>query len=62
MAKSQKFSDKATDRTHRMTCPVCSETIQFVKFMKAVKGPKGDFRMRPQNVGVCKCNQAEIYG
>lgn len=61
MAKKQSFSDKANKRAHTMTCPVCQETIQFVKFMKAVKADNGAWKMRPQNVGVCKCNQAEVY-
>lgn len=61
MAKKQSFADKANKRSHTMTCPVCNETIQFVKCMKSVKGNNGGWRMRAQSVGVCKCNEAEIY-
>ncbi len=62
MAKKMSFADKANKRAYAMTCPVCEEPIQFVKFMKAVKSDKGGWKMRAQNVGVCKCNSAEIYG
>ncbi|MCK4372103.1 MAG: hypothetical protein KAW61_03105 [candidate division Zixibacteria bacterium] len=62
MAKKMSFSDKANKRAHTQTCPVCQEPIQHVKFMKAVKSDKGGWKMRAQNVGVCKCNNAEIYG
>lgn len=62
MAKKMSFSDKANKRAQVQTCPSCEEPIQFIKFMKAVKGDKGGWKMRAQNVGVCKCNNAEIYG
>lgn len=62
MAKKQSFADKASKRAHAASCPVCQEPIQFVKFMKAVKGDKSAWKMRSQNIGVCKCNEAEVYG
>jgi hypothetical protein len=62
MAKKQSFADKASKKSQNSTCPVCSTEIQFVKHMKAVKGDKGAWKMRPQNIGICKCNEAEIYG
>ena len=62
MAKKMSFSDKANKRAHTQTCPTCEEPIQFIKFMKAVKGDKGGWKMRVQNIGACKCNNAEIYG
>ncbi len=62
MAKKMSFSDKANKRAHTQTCPICEEPIQFIKFMKAVKGDKGGWKMRSQNIGACKCNNAEIYG
>ncbi|MFH1687471.1 MAG: hypothetical protein ABIE70_08125 [bacterium] len=62
MAKKQSFADKASKRSHSMTCPVCQEQVQYVKYMKAVKGDNGAWKMRPQNVGICKCNEAEVYG
>ena len=62
MAKRMSFADKANKRAHAMTCPVCSEVLQFVKVCKAVKGENGAWKMRPVNVGLCKCNSAEIFG
>jgi len=62
MAKKQSFADKTNKRAHTMTCPVCHESLQFIKYVKAVKGEKGAWKFRTVNVGVCKCNSAEIYG
>jgi len=62
MAKKQSFSDKANKKSHAVNCPVCSEAIQFIKVVKPVKGDKGGWKMRAQNVGVCKCNNADILG
>ncbi len=62
MAKQMSFADKANKKAHQQTCPVCEEPLQFVKMMKAVKGDKGAWKMRTSNVGVCKCNHADIYG
>ena len=62
MAKRQSFADKSSKKAHTMTCPVCQESYQYVKHVKAVKGDKGAWKFRAQNVGVCKCNNAEVYG
>jgi len=62
MAKKQSFADKSSKKAHTMTCPVCSETIQYIKHVKAVKGDNGAWKFRALDVGVCKCNNAEVYG
>lgn len=62
MAKKQSFSDKSNKKAHAMNCPVCGETLQFIKMVKADKGPNGAWKFKSQNVGVCKCNNSEIYG
>lgn len=62
MAKKQSFADKSSKKAHSMTCPVCNETIQFIKYVGAKKGNKGAWKFKDENVGVCKCNNAEIYG
>lgn len=62
MAKKQSFADKSSKKAHTMTCPTCQETIQFIKHVKAVRGENGAWKFRAQNVGVCKCNHAEVYG
>ena len=62
MAKKQSFSDKSNKRAHTMSCPVCKESYQFIKLTKATKGDKGAWKFKDQNIGVCKCNNAEVYG
>jgi len=62
MAKKQSFADKSSKKAHTMTCPVCSETIQYIKHVKAVKGDNGAWKFRALDIGVCKCNNAEVYG
>jgi len=62
MAKKQSFADKSSKVAHSVTCPVCSETKQFIKHVKAVKTDAGAWKFRAQNVGVCKCNHSEVYG
>lgn len=62
MAKRQSFADKSSKKAHTTTCPVCSETVQRIKYVKAVKADTGAWKLRAINTGVCKCNQAEVYG
>ncbi len=61
MAKRQSFADKASKKSHVDTCPVCSGDIQYVKHVKAIRAENGGWKYRAQNVGVCKCNEKEIY-
>lgn len=62
MAKKQSFADKSSKKAHGMTCPTCQQPVQYVKSCRAVKGDKGAWKMRAVNVGVCKCNESEVYG
>lgn len=62
MAKKQSFADKSSKKAHAMTCPVCQEQISFIKMTKATKGSKGAWKFKDQNIGVCKCNNAEVFG
>lgn len=62
MAKKMDFAQKSKKRADIHTCPVCAGPILYVKHMKAVKGEGGAWKYRALNVGVCKCNEAEIYG
>ncbi len=62
MAKRQSFADKSSKKAHVTVCPVCSEERKHVKHVKAVKSEVGAWKVRTANVGVCKCNTAEIYG
>jgi len=62
MAKRQSFADKASKKVHTRTCPVCQSEIQFIKLCKADKNGGSNYKFRSVNVGVCKCNEKEIYG
>ena len=62
MAKKQSFADKSSKKSHAMTCPACLEALQYIKHVKAIKTDAGAWKFRAVNVGVCKCNNAEIYG
>ncbi len=61
MAKRQSFSDKASKKKHVDTCPVCGGEITHIKLMKA-ESRDGNWRFVNKPVGVCKCNEAEVYG
>ncbi len=60
MAKKQSFADKANRKTGGKMCPVCESDLQYIKHVKAEKSETG-WRYRTLNVGVCKCNEKEIY-
>ena len=61
MAKKQTFLDKTQKKGASNLCPVCEGEIQRIKHVKAEKGDNGAWKFRSQNVGVCKCNEKEIY-
>lgn len=61
MAKKQTFLDKTQKRPGTDFCAVCDADIQRIKHVKAQKGDNGAWKFRTQNVGVCKCNEKEIY-
>lgn len=62
MAKKQSFSDKSNKKSHAKICPVCSEQMQLIKFVRSIKTEVGAWKFRTVNTGVCKCNQKEVYG
>ena len=61
MAKKQSFADKVSKKRFTMNCPVCKQPINFIKYVKAERSENG-WKFRTTNVGVCKCNHAEVYG
>ena len=61
MAKKQTFLDKSQKLARANSCPICESEIHRVKHVKAVKSDNGAWKFRTQNVGVCKCNEKEIY-
>jgi len=61
MAKKQSFLDKSQKKAFAIFCPVCSGEVHRIKHVKAEKSPTGAWKFRTQNIGVCKCNEKEIY-
>jgi len=63
MAKKQDFLSKTLkSNKHGKVCPVCESQIIFVKVVKTEKSPKTDaWRFNQNNIGVCKCNEKEVY-
>ena len=61
MGKKQTFLDKTRKKKNVAICPVCEGEIQRIRHVKAVKGQNGTWRFRDQNIGVCKCNEKDIY-
>ncbi len=62
MAKKKTFFDKTMKKHGGSVCPVCDKDIQYIKHVKAFKADNGAWKYRTVNVGVCKCNEKEIYG
>ena len=60
MAKKQSFADKASKKVHGVICPICETNLQYIKHVKAIKTENG-WKYRTLNVGVCKCNEKEVY-
>lgn len=61
MAKKQSFADKSSKKAHGMSCPTCEQKLQYIKHIKSTRGENGAWKIRPVTVGVCKCNEAEVY-
>ncbi|MGD9898842.1 MAG: hypothetical protein AB7T22_06900 [Calditrichaceae bacterium] len=64
MAKKQDFVSKTLKMArHGKSCPVCGEFYSHALTVKVVPSKKeGAYRFQEQNIGVCKCNEKEIYG
>jgi hypothetical protein len=64
MAKRQDFASKtAKKERHGKACPVCGEIYTHVLSVNLESSKKeGAYRFAERNVGVCKCNEKEIYG
>ena len=63
MAKAKSFADKMSSKKHEMICQTCEAPIENVLVMEPTNdNPKGSWKLRERFVGVCKCNQKEVYG
>ena len=63
MSKGGKgFADKTskTSKNKKTICPVCGESIEFIKHIETVNPTPNSMRFKEKMVGVCKCNRAEI--
>lgn len=63
MAKKQDFMSKTlkSDK-HGALCPVCESQISFIQVVNTEKSKKTDsWRFNQKNIGVCKCNEKEVY-
>lgn len=61
MAKKQSFADKASKKSLSEFCPVCKSELSHILVVQAKKR-NGNWRFSNGPVGVCKCNEAEVYG
>ena len=43
-------------------CPQCGETLSILKVVGAEKSDIDSYKFKENIVGVCKCNEKEIYG
>ena len=65
MGKSKSFADKMQKGGQDATthCQQCGESITTVKLITSeLSEDTGAWRFRQKFVGVCKCNEKEIYG
>lgn len=63
MAKKQDFMSKTLKtEKHGNICPVCNTPISFVRVVNTEKSQKTDsWRFNQNHVGVCQCNEKEVY-
>lgn len=54
VAKSQAIASKV--------CPVCKDAVNTVHFIRTEKNAEsGSYRFIEKYLGVCKCNEKEVY-
>ncbi len=63
MPKGTTFADKMSKKKQAVICRTCESPIESVLYVKPYRDDeKGSWKYHEQVVGVCKCNQKEIYG
>lgn len=45
-----------------ITCQTCGEQFNLLQLIESEKSNSGTWKFKERFVGVCKCNQKEIYG
>ena len=63
MAKKQDFLSKTLKKDKPGNiCPTCESLISYIKYVKTERSKKtNSWRFSQKNLGVCKCNENEIY-
>ncbi|MFC1544090.1 hypothetical protein ACFL4Y_02435 [Gemmatimonadota bacterium] len=64
MAKGKSFADKVAKAREQQGdhCPVCGETIKSIMVVAPIESERsGALRFRRKLVGVCSCNQKDVY-
>lgn len=64
MAKDKSFGAKVakTQAKVNKVCPVCKSAIDTIHLIQSMKNQEtGSYRFAEKHVGVCKCNEKEIY-
>lgn len=63
MSKGVKtFADKLAKnaKDFKIHCPVCGESMEYVKHITPTTDAKGSVRFKSRVVGLCKCNRSQI--
>ena len=61
--KDKSFAAKVHKEKKVNICPVCESTINSILLVKSVKSEvTGAWKFNEKNVGVCKCNEKEVWG
>jgi len=64
MAKDKSFGAKVAKSQAKANkvCPVCKSAVDTIHLIRSVKNEAtGSYRFTEKHVGVCKCNEKEIY-
>ncbi|MBD3381673.1 MAG: hypothetical protein GF404_05685 [candidate division Zixibacteria bacterium] len=63
MAKKQTFADKAKKKKQRAKfCSVCESEVENIMIVKSVERPDGKgYKFKHENIGLCKCNEKEVF-
>ncbi|MBD3290465.1 hypothetical protein GF337_16795 [candidate division KSB1 bacterium] len=46
----------------RKHCAKCGEMLSFIQVVDSERGNNDAWKFKERYVGVCKCNQKEVYG
>ena len=63
MAKKQDFASKTSKKSQAENiCPQCEVPVSYIQMVKTEKSKKtNSWRFNQRYIGVCKCNEKEVY-